>query len=310
MTSPLALRPERQNEPPTVNVTGTVAPPGGSTFLFTHSTTTADADPGDGTLRLNNSTYGSVTSIFVDLADFYGTDITDWLDSLDASTNTVKGLVKVSSASNPALWWAGQLTAVTSAAGYRKLVVTYVDHAGTLDTTPGATMLTFTPCGDAGATGATGPQGDTGATGPQGDTGPTGDTGATGATGAAGASGAGNIQIKVIADDETLATGDAQAVFMVPLEFNGLNLVDVEAFVSTVSSSGTPTIQVRNVTQTADMLSTRITIDASEFTSLTAAAAPVIDTGNDDVATGDLIAIDVDVAGTGAKGLGVLLRFA
>ena len=67
-------------------------------------------------------------------------------------------------------------------------------------------------------------------------------------------------------------------------------------------------IQIRNVTQTADMLSTRITIDASEFTSYTAAAA-VIDTGNDDVATGDLIAVDVDVAGTGAKGLGVILRF-
>jgi hypothetical protein len=33
------------------------------------------------------------------------------------------------------------------------------------------------------------------------------------------------------------------------------------------------------------MLSTRITIDASEFTSYTAATAPVIDTTKDDVAT-------------------------
>jgi hypothetical protein len=57
------------------------------------------------------------------------------------------------------------------------------------------------------------------------------------------------------------------------------------------------------------MLTTKISIDASEFTSYTAAAAPVIDTGNDDVATGDLLAVDVDVAGTGAKGLGVLLTF-
>ena len=68
-------------------------------------------------------------------------------------------------------------------------------------------------------------------------------------------------------------------------------------------------MQIRNITQTADMLTTKITIDASEFTSYTAATAPVIDTGNDDVATGDLIAIDVDVAGTGAKGLGVILTF-
>jgi hypothetical protein len=57
------------------------------------------------------------------------------------------------------------------------------------------------------------------------------------------------------------------------------------------------------------MLTTKITIDASEFTSYTAATAPVIDSANKDVATGDLIAIDVDVAGTGAKGLGVILTF-
>lgn len=30
---------------------------------------------------------------------------------------------------------------------------------------------------------------------------------------------------------------------------------------------------------------------------------------NDGVATGDRIAIDVDAAGTGARGLGVILRF-
>jgi hypothetical protein len=39
------------------------------------------------------------------------------------------------------------------------------------------------------------------------------------------------------------------------------------------------------------------------------ATAAVINTDYDDVATGDLIAIDVDVAGTGAKGLGVILTF-
>jgi len=39
------------------------------------------------------------------------------------------------------------------------------------------------------------------------------------------------------------------------------------------------------------------------------ATPPVIDAANDDVATGDLIAVDVDVAGTGTKGLGVILSF-
>ena len=117
------------------------------------------------------------------------------------------------------------------------------------------------------------------------------------------------FRIKVYDDETTIQTGDGQFIIMVDDDLDGMNLTAAHAYVTTVSSSGTPTVQVRNVTQTADMLSTRITIDVSEFTSYTAAAAPVIDTGNDDVATGDRIAIDVDVAGTGAKGLGVVLKF-
>lgn len=118
------------------------------------------------------------------------------------------------------------------------------------------------------------------------------------------------LQIKVVDDATTVTTGDGKLIFVIDDSVGGRDLVDADAFVTTVSSSGTPTVQIRNVTQAADMLTTRITIDASEYTSYTAATAPVIDTTNDDVATGDLIAIDVDVAGTGAKGLGVVLTFA
>lgn len=118
-----------------------------------------------------------------------------------------------------------------------------------------------------------------------------------------------DVEVKVFDDATALATGDGKLIFCVPASLGGCDLTAAHAFVTTVSSSGTPTVQIRNITQAADMLTTRITIDASEFTSYTAAAAPVIDTGNDDVATGDLIAIDVDVAGTGTKGLGVILTF-
>ncbi len=117
------------------------------------------------------------------------------------------------------------------------------------------------------------------------------------------------IQVKVCDDATALTTGDGKIIFMIPEEMNGMNLVKAHAMVSTVSSSGTPTIQIRNVTDSADMLSTKITIDASEYTSYTAATAPVIDTSKDDVATGDRIAIDVDSAGSGAKGLTIFLAF-
>jgi len=106
-----------------------------------------------------------------------------------------------------------------------------------------------------------------------------------------------------------ITTGDDKAVFRVSSLLNGWNLVGVAASVTTVSSSGIPTVQIRNATQAADMLTTKLTIDQSESDSSTAATAAVIDTGNDDVATGDSIRIDIDVAGTGAKGLYVELIF-
>jgi hypothetical protein len=105
-----------------------------------------------------------------------------------------------------------------------------------------------------------------------------------------------------------LTTGDGKAFYRVPSALNGCNLVGVAAAITTTSSSGNPTIQIHNLTQTADMLSTKITIDANELDSKDAAAA-VIDTANDDVATGDQLRIDIDVAGTGAKGLIVEMQF-
>lgn len=117
------------------------------------------------------------------------------------------------------------------------------------------------------------------------------------------------FQVKAF-DDATAATiGDGKVIFYVPVECNGMNLVDVEGYVTTASTSGNVTVMVRNVTDTVDMLSTIITVEQDEFSSLTAATAPVIDATHDDVATGDRIAIDVDGAGTGAKGLGVSLTF-
>lgn len=117
------------------------------------------------------------------------------------------------------------------------------------------------------------------------------------------------MYIKVFDHDTAVATGDGKAHYFIPDALGGMNLVDADAAVATASTSGTPTVQIYNVTQTADMLSTVITIDANEKTSYTAATPPVIDTGNDDVATGDELRIDVDVAGTGTKGLDVILTF-
>ena len=126
--------------------------------------------------------------------------------------------------------------------------------------------------------------------------------------------GAGNptrrtLQLKVFADNVDAVSGDGKLTMMVDQSMNGWTLAAVAAYVSDVSSSGAVTVQLHNVTDAVDILSTAITIDASEFSSYTAATPPVINTSNDDVATGDLIRIDVDGAGTDAKGLGVILTF-
>jgi hypothetical protein len=117
------------------------------------------------------------------------------------------------------------------------------------------------------------------------------------------------VILKPIAEDTALTTGDGKMYFTIPVELNGMDLVTVGAHVYTASSSGTPTVMIHNLTDTVDMLSTAITIDANEKDSSTAATPAVIDTANDDVVTGDEIRIDVDAAGTGTAGLEVRLGF-
>lgn len=120
------------------------------------------------------------------------------------------------------------------------------------------------------------------------------------------------VEIIVFNDATDVTTGDGagDVFFRVPSVMNGMNLVAVAAQVQTAGTTGTTDIQIHNVTQAADMLTTKITIDSTETDSSTAATPAVIDTANDDVATGDSIRIDVDATSTTkAKGLVVELQF-
>ena len=103
-----------------------------------------------------------------------------------------------------------------------------------------------------------------------------------------------------------VSTGDGKFIFVIPEDLDGTELVHAAAYVTV---AGAVTVQIRNITQAFDFLTTKITVDASEFSSYTAATPPVID---DDLVVdkGDRIAIDVDVADGTAEGLGVILMFA
>lgn len=99
--------------------------------------------------------------------------------------------------------------------------------------------------------------------------------------------------------------------FVIPDEFDGMNLVDVSFFnVGSAGSGGDSTYQVRNVTDGVDMLSTVGTIEAGEVSSLTAATPPSINTSNDDVSEGDVLRIDPKTVGsTKPKGLIAIAEF-
>lgn len=108
--------------------------------------------------------------------------------------------------------------------------------------------------------------------------------------------------IGVALSDETTAitTGTGKAYIRAPF---ALTLTGVRSNLNTASSSGDPTVDI-NVNGST-ILSTKLTIDANELTSVTAATPAVISSAA--IADDDQISFDIDVAGTGAKGLKVWL---
>ncbi|RMH27825.1 MAG: hypothetical protein D6692_07150, partial [Planctomycetota bacterium] len=104
-----------------------------------------------------------------------------------------------------------------------------------------------------------------------------------------------------LSDESTaLTTGTAKLTVRVPF---ACYVTAVRASLTTASSSGVVTVDV-NETGTS-ILSTKLTVDASEKTSTTAATAAVISDPN--LADDAELTFDIDTAGTGATGLKVKL---
>jgi hypothetical protein len=102
--------------------------------------------------------------------------------------------------------------------------------------------------------------------------------------------------------------GDGAYYFDIPEEMNGWELTDVHAHAITAPTGGLVQVQIRNVTDSVDVLSTVLSIDAGEHDSNTAATPPVINPLYDDVATDDIWAIDFDAVNS-AEDLVVRLTF-
>lgn len=118
---------------------------GGMGFRYTFSTLTTDADHGNGTVALSSASYATAGTftIYPDLLEYGGTDVTAWLDSFDDYAGAIKGVLRLQSLSDPTKWVEYTITAWTTATGYRKLTGAYKDGPGGLTTTAGDTFVSF-----------------------------------------------------------------------------------------------------------------------------------------------------------------------
>lgn len=115
--------------------------------------------------------------------------------------------------------------------------------------------------------------------------------------------------MKCVADNIGPSVGNGITHVVIPSTLDGKNLYSAQAHVYTVGTGGSITnVQLHNLTDGNDMLSTPITIDLSEKDSSTAATPSV--TGDDNgVSTGDVIRIDVDAVATNTLGLEIRMVF-
>ena len=128
------------------------------------------------------------------------------------------------------------------------------------------------------------------------------------------------IPFDIFPPGTAVTTGDGKRYFVIPAALNGTNLVGVAANAWTAGTTNATSIDIDrcaaaatgNVCSStvADMLSTNITIDSGENSSATAGTAVVIDTANDDVATDQVLRINVDAVSTTApQGLQIRMVF-
>lgn len=128
---------------------------GGYSSNFLWSTATGST-PGSTFVRFNNSTYSSVTQIFISETNGDSISVADWLDSFVNSS--AFGMIKIFKESDSTKFWFGRVTAHVDNGTDRTLTVTYVDHNGTFAAND-SVIVNYTMNGATGAAGSNGTNG-------------------------------------------------------------------------------------------------------------------------------------------------------
>lgn len=122
--------------------------------------------------------------------------------------------------------------------------------------------------------------------------------------------GVSSAQVYIIEAETDCEVKEGSYYFRVPSKLNGRKLVGISACCITAGTTGTMTIQIRNVNTAHNLLSTVLSIDSGEKDSITAATQPVINTSYNTISTGDQLRIDIlTIHSTAAKGLILDLSF-
>lgn len=114
------------------------------------------------------------------------------------------------------------------------------------------------------------------------------------------------VSIQCFEGATNVSTGNGKAYLTIPESLNGMNLVRAQATVVTAGTTNATTVMIHNKTDGNDMLSGAISIASAG----TVGTVGTINTSFDDVATNDVLRIDVDsVSTTPPQGLMVVLEF-
>lgn len=132
---------------------------------YTFSTSTTNADPGNGQIRLNMATQNSTTTIWADLLNSDGADVTNILGAIAIPLGAVKATIRLVHRTDPTKWLAWTITALNSPTGYRELVGGLQGSSAANPFANGdPVLLMIDLAGDQGAQGLQGPTGPAGST--------------------------------------------------------------------------------------------------------------------------------------------------
>lgn len=166
---------------------------GGVTFEYDYTTSTAQADPGAGTLAFNdNTTIANTTELYIDALEAgASTDISDYIASFASVSGASKGYIRITQLSNINRYELFQISDVTDNGGWLQIDVTHITGTGTPLIYSGSprVIVTFSRTGDQGIQGPQGAQGFQGSQGAQGTQGTQGFQGSQGAQGFQGTQG-------------------------------------------------------------------------------------------------------------------------